>query len=79
MSDKKRISELLNIDLETVEKLFKEGIIDPRGLRVFLVRNDFKVMKEQNPELTNYAITKELVYKYNLGESTIYKWVTNYG
>jgi hypothetical protein len=73
-----RISEI-HIDLETVEKLFKEGIIDPRGLRVFLVRNDFKVMKEQNPELTNYAITKELVYKYNLGESTIYKWVTNYG
>jgi hypothetical protein len=79
MSDKKRISELLNIDLETVEKLFNAGLLDPRGLRMFLVRDDFRIMKEQNPNLTNYAITKELVYRYNLGESTIYKWVTNYG
>jgi hypothetical protein len=79
MSQREQLSDLLSIDLEVINKLFNEGLLDPRGLRVFLIKAEFKAMKEANPDLTDYKITKELGYKHDLSKSTVYKWVTNYG
>ena len=78
MSNKKRISELLNIDLESVEKLFNEGLIDTRGLNKYLLCSDFKELKELKPEAKNLDLYTELSIKYNLSESAVYKWVNNY-
>ena len=78
MSNKERISELLKIDLEVIEKLFNEGLIDPRGISKYLLCSDFKELKKQKPEAKNLDLYTELSIKYNLSESAVYKWVNNY-
>jgi hypothetical protein len=78
MTNKEKLATLLNVDFKTVETLFKEGLLDPRGLNKYLLCADYRKLKEDNPDAKNQDLYTDLSIKYGVSESAVYKWVNNY-
>ena len=74
----KDVANLLGLDEALIKELFNCGLIDPRSGARFLLVNDYKQMRKDNPEMTNGDIYFELSEKHNVSESTAYKWVNDY-
>jgi transposase len=75
---KNEIAKILNISRETIDLLCKHHLIDSRSCLKLLLKNDFKEMKVDSPQMTNADIYFELSEKHKVSESTVYKWVNDY-
>lgn len=71
---RKKLSELIDIELETINKLFDMGFIDPTTVNAFLIYQESIEMKQKHPELSNYRIHDELAAKHNVSPASVYKW-----
>lgn len=75
---RKELSELLKVDIETVNKFFDNYLVDPRNVTRYFIMKEFKQIKSKNPDRSNNDIYLELSEKHNVCESSVYKWVRQY-
>lgn len=70
---RKKLSELIGIEIETINKLFDLGFIDPTTVNAFIVYNEYLEMKKETNE-SDHFIHSELAAKHNVSNSSVYKW-----
>jgi len=78
MKNSEKIAKLTGVDRQIIKDFIAFGLITPTAQHRFLACKDYEAIKAKNPKRSNSDIYFELSESYNVSESTIYKWVTNY-